>query len=67
MAVDYLKLRITHYSLLEVLRGASNLRVTFRNYLEAGKKKLSAAAGAFFIKNHKNKQLGDFLIVRAKL
>ena len=29
-------LLITHYSLLEFLRGASNLRVIFRNYLEAG-------------------------------
>ena len=50
-------LKIAHYSLLEFLRGASNLRVIFRNYSEAGNLLLSAAAGAFFIRNHKNIQL----------
>ena len=55
---DRLKITSRNYSLLEVLRGASNLRVIFRNYLEAGNLFLSAAAGAFVIKNHKNIQLG---------
>ena len=50
MAVDYLELTQVFYFILEVLRGASNLRVIFRNYSEAGNLLLSAAAGAFFYK-----------------
>jgi hypothetical protein len=47
-----LKITSQNYSLLEVLRGASNLRVILGNYLEAGNLFLSAAAGAFFSKKH---------------
>ena len=49
-----LKITSRNFSLLEVLRGASNLRVILGNYLEAGNFCLSAVEELFLIENHKN-------------
>ena len=61
-----LKTTSRNYSLLEVSRGASNLRAIFRNYLEAFFF-VSAVAGEFLIKNHENRQLKRFFDFCAKL
>ena len=67
MAVEYLEITQVLYSILEVLRGASILRVFLRNTRRLVIFFYQLLQESFLLKNHKNKQLQSFLCFRAKL
>ena len=67
MAVEYLEITQVLYFILEVLRGASILRVFLRNTRRLVIFFYQLLQEYFLLKNHKNKPSFEFLIFRAKL
>ena len=67
MAVQYLDITFRNYLILEVLRGASILRVFLRNTGRLVIFFYQLLQESFLLKNHKNIPSFEFLIFRAKL
>ena len=67
MAVEYLEITSRNYFILEVLRGASILRVFLRNTRRLVIFFYQLLQESFLLKNHKNIPSFEFLIFRAKL
>ena len=67
MAVEYLEITQVLYFILEVLRGASILRVFLRNTRRLVIFFYQLLQESFLLKNHKNISSFEFLIFRAKL
>jgi hypothetical protein len=67
MAVEYLEITQVLYFILEVLRGASILRVFLRNTRRLVIFFYQLLQESFLLKNHKNIPSFEFLIFRAKL